>query len=158
MFKIYKPLAVVFAFIVLVSIAYQSTLSAFDCHLFMNHLMAGFFIGLSFFKFLDLRAFAKSFSSYDPVARRWSLYGLIYPFIELALGLMFVAGVSLRAANFMTIVILSLTTVGVYKKLQSKTESTCACLGTAFNLPLSKVTIVENVGMILMAAYNLVIR
>jgi hypothetical protein len=31
----------------------------------------------------------------------------------------------------------------------------CACLGSVFNLPMSTVTIVEDVGMVLMAAWML---
>lgn len=154
--KIYKPLITVFAFILLASLAYQVSAGSFNSHIFMNHLMAGFFLGLSFFKFLDLKAFAESFSGYDPLAQRWLTYGFIYPFIELALGLMFIANVALNIANALTILVLATTTIGVYKRLQSKSKFQCACLGTAFSLPLSNVTIAENVTMILMAGYALV--
>ncbi len=151
----YKPLLLIFAFILLTSIAYQFCLSTFNIHTFMNHIMAGFFIGLSFFKLLDLKAFIQSFSSYDPLAQKYPPYGALYPFIELCLGLMFVAGIALPFANTLTIIILSLTTVGVYKRLKSKSLFQCACLGTTFNLPLSNLTLAENGVMILMAGYNL---
>ncbi len=153
--KTYKPLITVFSFILLASLAYQVSIGTFNSHIFMNHLMAGFFLGLSFFKFLDLKTFAESFSGYDPLAQRWLTYGFIYPFIELGLGLMFIANVALGVANLLTVIILSITTIGVYKRLQSKSKFQCACLGTAFNLPLSNVTIGENVVMILMAIYSL---
>jgi copper chaperone CopZ len=151
----YKPLLIVFAFIFILSTAAQLKLTAFDAHLFMNHLMAGFFIGLSLFKFLDLKAFAESFSSYDPLAQRWLGYGYVYPFIEFALGLLFITGLALPIANVLTIVVLGISTLGVYKRLQSKSAFQCACLGTAFNLPLSWVTVSENVAMIVMAAIGL---
>ena len=154
-FVTYKPLIIVFVFIFLVSLASQASLASFNSHLFMNHIMAGFFIGFSFFKFLDLAAFSESFSSYDPVAQRWQGYGKAYPFIELLLGLMYVIGQMLVIANIATILVLSFTTYGVYKRLQSKSPFQCACLGTTFNLPLSNVTIGENVVMILMAAFGL---
>lgn len=153
--KTYRPLITVFAFVILASLAFQVSLGIFDSHLFMNHLMAGFFIALSFFKFLDLKAFAESFSSYDPIAQRWLSYGYIYPFIELTIGLMYVSSLALPVANALTILILSSSTFGVYKRLKSKSAFQCACLGTIFNLPLSKVTIAENVVMILMATYAL---
>ncbi len=155
--KIYKPLITIFSFILLASLAYQVSAGSFSSHIFMNHLMAGFFLGLSFFKFLDLKAFAESFSGYDPLAHRWLTYGFIYPFIELALGLMFIANVALNIANALTILVLATTTIGVYKRLQSKSKFQCACLGTAFNLPLSNVTIAENIVMIIMAIYSLTI-
>ena len=153
-FMTYKPLIVIFTFVLLVSLAVQAFASIFQFHLFMNHVMAGFFIGLSFFKFLDIKAFAESFSGYDPVAKRFLTYGLIYPFIELVTGLLFVSGSFLFAANIITVIILSITTVGVIKRLQTKIQFQCACLGTAFNLPLSNVTVFENVVMIVMASYN----
>ena len=153
--KTYKPLILVFTFVLLVSLAYQVSLDAFLSHLFMNHIMAGFFIGLSFFKFFDLNAFSKSFSSYDPIAQRWQGYGKVYPFIELLLGLLFVSGEMLLLASAFTILILSITTYGVYLRLQSKSKFQCACLGTGFNLPLSNVTITENLVMIAMASYSL---
>ncbi len=153
--KTYKPLLTIFAFILLVSTAYQINLGNFDSKLFMNHLMAGFFIGLSFFKFLDLNAFAESFAGYDPIAKKWAGYGKVYPFIELILGLLFVSGLWLKAANILTLIVLSLTTYGVFLKLQTKSKFQCACLGTTFNLPLSNVTIAENLLMIAMALYNL---
>lgn len=157
-FLTYKPLIVVFTFVTLVSLAFQVFHGSFHVHLFMNHIMAGFFIGLSFFKFLNLKAFAESFSGYDPLAQRFLPYGFMYPFIELALGLLFVAGKALLTANIVTILILSVTTLGVIKRLQSKSNFQCACLGTAFSLPLSRVTVFENVAMIIMAIVGIIFQ
>ncbi len=154
--KTYKPLVLIFTYILLVSLSYQVYQGSFHFHIFMNHIMAGFFIGLSFFKFLDLKAFAESFSSYDPLAQRIYSYGKVYPFVELILGLMFISEIGLLSANIVTIVILSITTFGVTKRLQSKSKIQCACAGAGFNLPLSYVTVFENVAMILMAFYGLV--
>lgn len=153
--KTYKPLIIVFGYIILVSLSYQLFQKKFQLHLFMNHIMAGFFIGLSFFKFLDLKSFAESFSGYDPIAKKISAYGKVYPFIELALGLMFIAGIWLRIANLITVVILSMTTIGVIQRLNSKSKIQCACLGSGFNLPLSCVTVAENMAMLLMALYGM---
>ena len=153
--KTYKPLIIIFIFIVLTSLSFQVYQGHFHAHIFMNHIMAGFFIGLSFFKFLDLKAFAESFSSYDPIAQRFLGYGFVYPFIEIILGLMFISQVGLRTANSVTIVVLSMTTFGVIKRLQSKSKIQCACLGSGFNLPLSYVTVVENLVMVGMAIYSL---
>lgn len=153
--KTYKPLIIIFAYIILISLAYQMYNGSFEIHIFMNHIMAGFFLGLSFFKVLDLTAFSDSFTSYDPLAQRFLLYGKVYPFIELMLGLLFVSGCALIYANSLTVIILSITTYGVIVRLRSKSNFQCACLGGSFNLPLSYVTVVENVVMILMASYSL---
>ena len=150
-FQTYKPLFIVFAYIFIFSVAYQVSQGNFSAHLFMNHLMAGFFIGLSFFKILDLKSFATAFSNYDPLANKWKTYGLIYPFIELTLGFLFIADKFLLIANIMTILVLTITSYGVYKKIKSDNQFQCACLGAGFNLPLSNITIFENLTMITMA-------
>lgn len=151
-FQTYKPLFTVFAYILIFSTAFQISRGEFSSHYFMNHLMAGFFVGLSFFKFLDLKSFATAFSNYDPLAKKWKSYGAVYPFIELTLGFLFIADKFLLFANVMTIIILGITTVGVYQKIKSKTQFQCACLGAGFNLPLSNITIFENLGMVAMAS------
>lgn len=150
-FQTYKPLFTVFTYILIFSLAYQVSRESFSTHHFMNHIMAGFFIGLSFFKFLDLKSFATAFSNYDPLANRWKTYGLIYPFIELTLGFLFIADKLLLIANIMTILVLTTTTVGVYQKIKSDNQFRCACLGAGFSLPLSNITIFENLAMVAMA-------
>lgn len=154
-YQTYKPLFVVFAYILIFSVAYQVHLGSFSAHMFMNHLMAGFFVGLSFFKFLDLKSFATAFANYDPIAKTWKPYGAIYPFIELTLGFLFIADKFLIFANIMTIIVLGATTVGVYNKIKSNSNFQCACLGAGFNLPLSNVTIFENLAMVVMALAGL---
>lgn len=154
-YQTYKPLLVVFAYILIFSAAYQIHLGSFSAHMFMNHLMAGFFIGLSFFKFLDLKSFATAFANYDPLAKKWKPYGAIYPFIELTLGFLFIADKFLLFANAMTILVLTTTTVGVYQKIKSKSQFQCACLGAGFNIPLSNITIFENLAMIVMGTIGI---
>ena len=57
-----------------------------DLMLWMRYFMAGFFIVFSFFKFLNLAGFAESYAMYDELAKRVKVYGLVYPFLELFLG------------------------------------------------------------------------
>lgn len=153
--KTYKPLIILFSYILLVSLGFQLTQS-FNVMQFMNHLMAGFFIGLSLFKMLDLKAFQEGFSSYDPLAQKSVKYGFIYPFIELTIGMLFLLNLMIPLASIITIIILSITTYGVVKRLRSPLKIQCACLGSGFNLPLSFVTVTENVVMIIMAVINLI--
>ena len=151
----YKPLILIFSFILLVSLSFQISIAEFNSHLLMNHLMGGFFIGLSFFKFLNLKNFAESFSSYDPIAQRFLRYGYIYPFVEVCLGGLFIANSYLKFAYTATIIVLGITTFGVWKSLQRKSNLQCACAGAGFNIPLSYVTVVENLLMISMAGFSL---
>ena len=118
---------------------------------FMMNFMGLFFVVFSFFKFLDYKNFPNSFSMYDPLAKNLSIYGWVYPFIETALGLMFLFKIEIYLAIFLTVLFLSITTVGVVKVLSNKEEVQCACLGTAIKLPMTIATLIENSIMIVMA-------
>ena len=118
---------------------------------FMLDFMASFYLVFSFFKFLDLRGFVNAFRGYDPLANRLALYGYIYPFIELTLGLMFLTSFAIDLAVYTTLFILGLTTVGVIDHLRQKNKIVCACLGSVLNLPMTEATLIENLIMIAMA-------
>jgi hypothetical protein len=45
-----------------------------------------------------LKTYRQSFSGYDPLAQKWLFYAYIYPFIELFLGFLFIAGKALPLA------------------------------------------------------------
>lgn len=123
---------------------------------FMLDFMGLFYIVFSFFKMLDLKGFPESFSMYDPLAKRVPAYGWIYPFIETALGLMFLMRFEVEIALIITLVILGITTIGVTKTLLDKKSIRCACLGTALKLPMTEATFIENAIMIIMAILMLI--
>lgn len=118
---------------------------------FMLDFMGLFYIVFSFFKMLDLKGFPESFSMYDPLAKRVPVYGKVYPFIETALGLMFLMRFELKTALIITLVVLGITTIGVTRTLLDKKAIQCACLGTALKLPMTEATFIENTIMIVMA-------
>lgn len=118
---------------------------------FMLDFMGLFYIVFSFFKMLDLKGFPDSFRMYDPLAKKVPVYATVYPFIETALGLLFLMRIEIELALFATIIILGITTTGVLKVLLDKKSIQCACLGTALKLPMTKATFIENAVMIVMA-------
>ncbi|MFD2568388.1 heavy-metal-associated domain-containing protein [Pseudotenacibaculum haliotis] len=118
---------------------------------FMFDFMGLFYIVFSFFKMLDLKGFPDSFRMYDPLAKKIPFYATIYPFIETALGLMFLIRFETTIALWITLVILGITTIGVTKTLLDKKSIRCACLGTALKLPMTEATFIENAIMIVMA-------
>ena len=123
----------------------------------MLDFMGLFYIVFSFFKMLDLKGFPDSFRMYDPLAKRVPIYAKIYPFIETALGLMFLMRFEINIALIITLVILGVTTIGVTKTLLDKKAIRCACLGTALKLPMTEATFIENTIMIVMAILMLTI-
>ena len=144
-----KPLLLILLYITTASILLH--FKNWSWNEFMLDFMGLFFIIFSFFKMLDLKGFSQSFKMYDPLAKRIPLYGLIYPFIETTLGLMFLMRYEINIALIVTLFILSFTTVGVTKTLLSKKSIQCACLGTALKLPMTEATFIENAIMIVMA-------
>jgi len=122
----------------------------------MLDFMGLFYIVFSFFKFLDLKGFPERFRMYDPLAKAVPMYGWIYPFLELVLGLMFLMRFQIQMALVATIIILGITTFGVTKTLLDKKSIRCACLGTALQLPMTEATFIENAIMLIMAVVMLV--
>ncbi|WP_420604031.1 heavy-metal-associated domain-containing protein [Flagellimonas sp.] len=144
-----RPLFLIFAYL----FAASALLNYQDWNLgeAMLDFMGLFYIVFSFFKFLDLKGFPESFRMYDPLAKVLPAYGWIYPFLELALGILFLMRFQVTVALIITIVILGLTTIGVTKTLLDKRSIRCACLGTALNLPMTEATFIENAIMLVMA-------
>lgn len=153
----YKPLLLVFAFITSIACLTSFANNHFIGQLWMNHFMAGFFIVFSFFKFLDIRAFADSYAMYDVIAKQWKGYGYLYPFIELLLGIAYLTAFNPILTNSITVVVMSISSIGVMQSVVRKQKIRCACLGAVFNLPMSTVTIIEDVLMVIMAASMLFI-
>ena len=46
---------------------------------------------------------------------------------------------------------MAIGSIGVFQALREKKTIQCACLGTALKLPMTKVTLIEDVGMGVMA-------
>jgi copper chaperone CopZ len=64
----------------------------------------------------------------------------------------YIAGIQPTAVNLTTLVVMSVSSIGVIQSVFQKRKIRCACLGTVFNLPMSTVTLVEDGLMIAMAA------
>ena len=151
----YKPLLIIFAYITGISIITARIGNEIHWMLCMNNFMAGFFITFSFFKLLNVKAFAETYSMYDIVAKRIKAYGFIYPFIELALGIAFLTRFNPIATNIATLIVMSISIIGVLQSVLNKRKIQCACLGAVFNLPMSTVTIIEDALMIVMSGIML---
>ncbi len=154
----YKPLLLVVAYVIGASVLFESLHEQWQWSRAMNYFMGFFFLGFAFFKLLDVSKFADAFATYDVIAKRSRFYALAYPAIEVALGLMFVTGTWLVFAGSATAVVMAVGLVGVISAVRKKQTIQCACLGTAFNLPMSFVTIIENSVMLVMAIAMLAFR
>lgn len=153
----FYPLLLVLLYLLAGTAAIEVAAGHFDVMRAMNHFMAGFFLVFSFFKLLDVRAFADAYRTYDVVAAKWPVWGFVYPFVELALGLMYLAHAVPVVTNAVTLAVMGVSTVGVLRAVLAKRKIRCACLGTVWNLPMSRVTLIEDGLMLVMAATMLVL-
>jgi copper chaperone CopZ len=155
-FATYKPILLVFAYILGITLLIGSSDGKFGIMSWMQNFMGGFFIVFSFFKFLNLDGFAGSYAMYDIVAKKWRTWGYIYAFVELLLGLAFITGFNPLLTNLLTFIVMSVSIIGVVQSVINKRKIRCACLGAVFNLPMSTITITEDSLMIIMSAVMLI--
>ena len=144
-----KPLFIILTYISITSLLLN--FKNWDSTNAMLDFMGLFYIIFSFFKILDINGFSISFRMYDPLAKKVPLYGIIYPFIEILLGVMILTRIEVELAIILTIIVLGITTIGVTQTLLSKKSISCACLGTTLKLPMTEATFIENALMIIMA-------
>jgi hypothetical protein len=85
------------------------------------------------------------------LATKWRGWGYVYPFVELGLGMAYLANWQPTLTNWVTFVVMGFSAIGVIQAVMNKRKIRCACLGAVFQLPMSTVTIVEDVGMVAMA-------
>jgi len=146
----YMPLIVIVLMITAVS-AIVSWSAPFSLSDFIITFMTGFFLVFAGFKLMDLKGFAEGYSTYDLLARRWFGYGYIYPFIELAFGLLMLAGFHQGWLLWTEFGVMAFSGLGVAAKLAKREPFMCACLGTFLKVPLTYVTLVEDFGMAALA-------
>jgi cation transport ATPase len=158
----YYPLLLIAGMITMVSFLTSFHLGIYESQhfqvkMFLHNFMTGFFLVFSFFKLLDVKAFAESFQMYDLLAAKLPVYGKLYPFIELALGILCLIHYQEKYVYIADIIIMGFGALGVIQSVVDKRKIRCACLGSVFNLPMSTVTIVENSLMVLIGIILLLI-
>jgi hypothetical protein len=146
----YMPLIVIVLMITTVA-GITSWTGQFSLPNFILHFMTGFFLVFAGFKLMDLKGFAEGYSTYDLLAQRWFGYGYIYPFIELAFGLLMLAGFHSAGLLWVEFAVMAFSGLGVAIKVARREPFMCACLGTFLKVPLTYVTLIEDFGMAILA-------
>lgn len=149
----YKPIIIVFAYISMITVLIEFVNGSFDVKRWMRHFMASFFLVFSFFKILDLRGFADSYSTYDIIAKIWQPWAYLYAFIELGIGVSYLMAWNPIVTNVVAFIVMTVSIIGVLRSVLNKQKIQCACLGSVFDLPMSTVTIIEDALMIMMSGY-----
>lgn len=153
----YAPLLVVFVIIVAYAVGMAVWGSGAATILsFIRDAMTAFFVVFGVLEVITLSSFSKLFASYDPIAKRVPGYAVLYPFLLVAFGVLMFFHIGVAVIAALTIIIFGSQTYGIIPLIRRGERVQCACIGTAFALPLSWVTVAENIGMIGMAAVMLI--
>lgn len=147
--KKYWPLVSLVLVAVLAALALTSQLAMRS---WMHHFMGFFLCQFAMLKIFNPCRFREGFKKYDLLAARFSWYGYLYPWIELGLGLGYLSFIAPKGVYFFTIAVLGIGAVGVIKALRGGLDVRCACMGTVLDVPLSTVTLTEDLVMVIMAA------
>jgi hypothetical protein len=147
----YLPLIIIFIIIVAFVLIKALVSDNFTGASLMLDFMAGFFLVFGVFKTIKLPAFAEAYEMYDVIAKKSKIYAYIYPFIEISLGLAFLFRFEVITAAWITLVLMLINSVGAYNGIRDKKVLMCACLGSVFKLPMSFVSLGEDLLMVVMA-------
>lgn len=151
----FMPLVAMLVLVVALAtlIAYRA--GVYDAMFLASVFMGSFFLVFGGLKVMRLRAFAMAYREYDLLAMRSRTYAHLYPFIELALAFGYFVGLFPVIVNSVTLVIMLIGALGVYRKLRQREEIPCACLGTVFKVPMTWVTLGEDLLMAAIALWML---
>lgn len=153
--KEYFKLALVFI-VIAAAATVMSTTVEFHWTSWMRWFMGGFFLVFGSFKLIGYEMFVQMFPRYDIIGKRYKLYNYLYPFIELSLGVAYILDVLPFLRDSITLFIMLIGAYGIAKSLlRSGPKFHCACLGGIIKLPLSTVTLIEDLLMAVMAALML---
>ncbi len=123
---------------------------------YMRNFMGVFFITFALFKITNLNGFVSAYSRYDILAARFKPYAYIYPFIELTFGILYVFNLFPIFTNISVILVMAISLIGVVNVLRKGDMIMCACLGNIIKLPVSKITLTEDLTMGIMAVFMLI--
>ncbi len=154
--KLFSPLILVTLLVTLFTLAHVWW-HGFSIHTVMQYFMAGYFLFFGGLKVYSWRGFVASYRKYDALAGLSLWYAAAYPFLELLLCVLFYLNLWPIAVSLFVFLLFIQKAESVYQALKSGTITTCACLGTAFTVPLTRVTLFEDIFMAVMALMMLFI-
>lgn len=147
----FSPLIVIFTIIIVFTVTRRWYEGDWQAMLVMSDFMAAFFFVFGFFKILNWHGFVEAYRMYDLIASRSTVYAYAYPLIELGLGIAYITRWKPTIVNGFTLVLMLLGSAGVLIALQDNRSIMCACLGAVFRLPMTYVTLFEDLLMAAMA-------
>lgn len=150
--RFYRPLIVVASIAVIFAVI-QTTLVGWSEHAFMQYLMAGYFIFFGALKIIGWRGFVASYRQYDDIAKLSRVYAVLYPLLEIGIGVAYYIGVQWLPFDLFVSLLMSQKAFSTLRTVRRGDLVQCACLGSFFSIPVTRVTVFEDVLMAVMALY-----
>jgi glutaredoxin len=155
----YRPVVALFSMTALMALAVSHGVTGEAFTRQAGEWFIGFsMITLSMLKLQNVETFSTMFLNYDLLARRWVPYSYVYPFAEGLAGVLMVAGAATWLSAPLALFIGGIGAVSVFKAVYiERRELRCACVGGASNVPLGFVSLSENLMMVAMALWMLLV-
>lgn len=156
--KSYKPVLVLFAIALLISIAFNVLINwQLGYYILIRHFITITMVLLAFQKLKDIESFSTMFLNYDLLGRKFVPYAYFYPFAELTAGLLMLANFLPVISIPLGLLIGTIGSISVFKAVYiEKRELKCACMGGDSNVPLGFISLTENLMMAAVAIWMLI--
>ena len=112
--------------------------------------MGSILISFGLLKMYDLNKFVDIFKKYDIITQKITNYGYMYPFIEMGLGVAYLARYNIYITNMLTAMFMVISIISVLITMYNGKKLRCGCMGSFLHIPLSYVTLSENLFMLYM--------
>jgi glutaredoxin len=151
----YRPVIVLFVMTALSALAgsYAAT-GALLTPLAAQWFIAFSMVVLALLKLQNVDTFSAMFLNYDLLAKRWVPYSYVYPYAEGLAGVLMISGALRWISVPVALFIGTIGAASVFKAVYvDKRELKCACVGGSSNVPLGFISLTENLMMIGMAIW-----
>jgi glutaredoxin len=151
----YRPVIVLFVMTALSALAGSYAVSgALLTPLALQWFIAFSMVVLALLKLQNVDTFSAMFLNYDLLAKRWVPYSYVYPYAEGLAGVLMISGALRWISVPVALFIGTVGAVSVFKAVYvDRRELKCACVGGSSNVPLGFVSLTENLMMIGMAIW-----
>ena len=120
----------------------------------MINSMGAFFGVFGIFQLLGYKNFVDVFPKYDPIAKTIPIYGKIYPILSIVIGILYFLNLFSPWRDILVAIITTIAFIGIGIIIYSGKEEQkvhCVCLGNVIKLPISSITVLENLVMSIMS-------
>ena len=154
----YQPLYAIFITTALLALATMHLTQNVSLFSFVRYFVSLSMCVLAILKLQNLSGFSSGFLGYDLLAQRYVPYSYAYPFLEAGAGLLMFAALLKPLAIIIALFIGSIGAISVIKAVYiDKRELKCACVGGDSQVPLGAISLTENIMMLVMAIWMIIL-